>query len=74
MEGETSYVVNSCTNSSAPVVTRSYSPAPSNCAHALELLLKKPVSKKSAETSGDEDHARKENNDSRAKGIVPGNS
>jgi hypothetical protein len=35
--------VNTRAKSSAPVVTRSYSPALSDCARALELLLKKPV-------------------------------
>jgi hypothetical protein len=49
-----------------PVVTRSYSPAPDQCARALELLLK-PVSKKAAGTSGGED-ARKE--DQNASGHV----
>jgi hypothetical protein len=37
------------------VVSRSYDPAPDQCVRALELLLRKPVSKEAAEPSPEPD-------------------
>jgi hypothetical protein len=40
------------------VVSREYNPAPDVCARALELLLKKPVSKEAAPASRPDDDAK----------------
>jgi hypothetical protein len=61
--------VNTGARNSAPIISRSYRADPDSCTRALKLLLEK----KAAGSSGAEDHARKEINDSRAKRIVPEN-
>jgi hypothetical protein len=51
------------------LVSRFYNPGPSECARAVELLLK-PISKKAAGSSGGED-ARKEDPNASGKSIIP---
>lgn len=50
-------------------VSRSYIPDPNQCARALELLLKEPVSKKAAHP-GRPDGTRGGSSDSSAKTII----
>jgi hypothetical protein len=51
------------------IVSRDYRPAPDYCAHALELLLKKPV-KEGGPATAPED-AMKGSRDDRARHILP---
>ncbi len=53
------------------VVSRSYRPAPSECARALELLLKKPV-KEGGYSGAALENARKECRHVSRKPIIPG--
>ena len=53
-------------------VTRTYQPEPEDCARALQLLLKKPVSNESSPTLATPDDTRGESrNGSRTKSRIP---
>jgi hypothetical protein len=54
-------------------VSRSYSPAPDRCVRALEVLLKKPVTKEGSPTLATLDDAkvRSFSDDSRARPRIP---
>ena len=51
------------------VVTRDFRPAPDNCTHAVELLVKKSVRKKGGPATAPDD--AKEIKNVRARSIIP---
>jgi len=53
------------------VVTRSFSPSSDECVRALELLLKKTVSKEATHPGGPENAKVSSKHDSRARTIIP---
>jgi hypothetical protein len=56
---------------SAATVIREYQPAPESCIRAVELLLKRPVSKGGAAPRAPDDTKEGEFDDSRARSIIP---
>ena len=55
----------------ATIVSRNYTPAPDDCARALEFLLKTSVSKKAAGRAASNDAKVRSKSDSRAMGSIP---